>query len=85
MRLIGRGKIANPGVDSDKAFKWLRAWACEVEHAQWTAPSDLQACYPYAEPIDKNTFRFNVGGIAVLDVRFLFEQRIACIVHLYRS
>lgn len=82
MRLIGRGKITDLGVGDNKASKWLRAWASDVEHSQWAAPSDLQSCYPSAMLLDRNTFRFDVGGVATLDVRFLFEQRIACILRL---
>ncbi|MGM0704087.1 MAG: type II toxin-antitoxin system HigB family toxin [Pseudomonadota bacterium] len=82
MRLIGRGKIADLGRGDGKASKWLRAWASEVEHSQWATPSELQARYPSVVLLDVNTFRFDVGGVATLDVRFLFEQRIACILRL---
>ncbi|OUE44476.1 hypothetical protein BZY95_06340 [Billgrantia desiderata SP1] len=82
MRLIGRGKIAVLEGGHSKASRWLRAWASEVENSNWAAPSDLQSYYPSAVPLDVNTFRFDVGGDAVLDVRFSFERDVACILQL---
>ncbi|HEX2994983.1 MAG TPA: type II toxin-antitoxin system HigB family toxin [Anaerolineales bacterium] len=62
MRLISRKKLIEFWTEYVDSKEQLKAWALEVEHAEWRTPSDVKARYGTADFLKNNRVVFNIKG-----------------------
>lgn len=62
MRLISRKKLIEFWTEYVDSKEQLKAWAFEVEHAEWRTPSDVKARYGTADFLKNNRVVFNIKG-----------------------
>lgn len=62
MRLISRRKLIDFWTKYRDAEDPLKAWAKEVEHANWKTSNDVVAYYNNADPIKNSRVVFNIKG-----------------------
>lgn len=62
MRLISRKKLIEFWTKYVDSEEQLKAWAFEVEHAEWRTPSDVKARYGTADFLKNNRMVFNIRG-----------------------
>jgi len=60
MHLISRKKLIEFWMKYRDAEDPLKAWAKEVEHAEWRTSNDVVAHYNTADPIKNNRVVFNI-------------------------
>lgn len=80
MHLISRRKLKDFWKKYTDAEGQLKAWAKEVQHAEWKTPSEVKARYGSADPIGDNRIVFNIKGNTYrLIVKFHYNTQIAYI------
>lgn len=62
MRLVTRKKLVEFWTKYVDSEEQLRAWAWEVEHAEWETPSAVKARYGTADILKDNRVVFNIKG-----------------------
>jgi len=62
MHLITRQRLQQFWKKYPDAEGALKAWAKEVEHAQWRTPNDIKSRYRSADPVGDNRVVFNIKG-----------------------
>ena len=62
MRLISRRKLIEFWTRYADREEQLKAWASEVEHANWKTPSDVKARYGTADFLKGDRVVFNIKG-----------------------
>ncbi|MEK6750820.1 MAG: type II toxin-antitoxin system HigB family toxin [Chloroflexota bacterium] len=62
MRLISRKKLIEFWTKYVDSEEQLKAWAWEVEHADWKTPSDVKARYGTADILKNDRVVFNIKG-----------------------
>lgn len=62
MRLISRRKLIEFWTKYVDSEEQLKAWAWEVEHADWKTPSDVKARYGTADILKNDRVVFNIKG-----------------------
>lgn len=62
MRLISRRKLIEFWTRYTDSEEQLKAWASEVEHADWKTPSDVKARYGTADILKGDRVVFNIKG-----------------------
>jgi mRNA interferase HigB len=62
MRLVSRKKLVEFWTKYVDSEEQLKAWAFEVEHAEWRTPGDVKARYDTADILRNNRVVFNIKG-----------------------
>jgi mRNA interferase HigB len=62
MHLITRQKLKQYWQAHPDTEEVLKAWAKEVEHAQWKTPNDIKDHYRSADFLNDNRVVFNIKG-----------------------
>jgi mRNA interferase HigB len=62
MRLVSRKKLVEFWTKYVDSEEQLKAWAFEVEHAEWRTPGDVKARYGTADILRNNRVVFNIKG-----------------------
>ena len=62
MRLVSRKKLVEFWTKYVDSEEQLKAWAFEVEHAEWRTHGDVKARYDTADILRNNRVVFNIKG-----------------------
>ncbi len=62
MKLVGRQVLNDFAKSHAEIRPALNAWICEVEEAEWAAPTDIKARFPSASFLSDNRVMFNIKG-----------------------
>lgn len=62
MRLISRSTLREFWTRYADSEQPLKAWAAEVERANWLNTAEIKARYPSASIVDSERIVFNIGG-----------------------
>lgn len=83
MKLRGRGLLLAFEEKHADVRGPLRAWAAEIEDAEWQTTMDIKNRYPSASIIDGGRVVFNLKGNKYrLDTRINFPTRIVLVVRV---
>lgn len=62
MDLFGKETLLEYATSHADVSEQIKAWAAEIESAQWNNPHDLKARYPKASNLGKNMWVFDLKG-----------------------
>lgn len=62
MHLVSRKKLVDFWAKYTDSEEQLKAWAFEVEHAEWRKPGDVKARYGTADILPGDRVVFNIKG-----------------------
>ena len=80
MRVVGRTRLEEFASQHADIRAQLDAWLCEVEEADWKAPSDVKARFPSASILSDERIVFNLKGNRYrLEVKFSYAVKTVLI------
>src|SRR6266849_4635870 len=80
MRVVGRIRLEEFASQHADVRAQLDAWLCEVEEADWKAPSDVKVRFPSASILSDERIVFNLKGNRYrLEVKFSYAVKTVLI------
>lgn len=83
MRVVGRQRLEEFASQHADVRAPLDAWICEVEEADWQAPTDVKGRFPSASILSDDRVIFNLKGNRYrLEVKISYEMEIVLVTRI---
>ncbi len=83
MRVVGRKRLEKFASKHADVRAQLNAWRCEVENADWQAPTDVKARFPSASILSDDRIIFDLKGNRYrLEVKISYEMKIVLVTRI---
>lgn len=83
MKVVGREELEKFARKHADVRGQIDSWLCEVEEAEWQAPSDVKRRYSHASFLGDNRVIFNLKGNNYrLDTKVSFRNQVVLVVRI---
>ena|SRR2546422_11515100 len=83
MRVVGRIRLEEFASQHADVRAQLGAWLCEVEEADWQAPTDVRVRFPSASILSDDRVIFNLKGNRYrLEVKVSYEVKMVLVTRI---
>lgn len=83
MKVVGRTQLERFARKHTDVRGQIDAWICEIEEAEWQAPTDIKKRYAHASFLPDNRVIFNLKGNKYrVDTKVSFKNQVVLIVRI---